>query len=179
MARWEEDIEGQEDEEAEDDFVSKSALKRQDRELQKLAAELAELPPGHLQDMKLPESLRLSVRQAASLPASGARKRQVKYIGGLLRDMDIAPIVEKIATLKNQNHLSSQHHHRIERWRDRLIEQGNTALTELLDKYPKTDRQQLRQLIRNVEKEQAQAKPPKHFRELYRYIKQILDDSAE
>ena len=115
------------------------------------------------------------------MPHKGARKRQLKYVCGLLRKHDAESIKEKLASMKNQSVHAVREHHRIERWRDRLISEGDDALGQLLSGYPQSDRQQLRLLIRNAQKEIEKAMPPKSSRELYRYLKglfEMADSSA-
>ncbi len=153
---------------------SKSSLKRDSAALQDLAAELADLSAAQLQAMALPEKLFNAVKEASTMPPKGARKRMIKFIGGLLRDMDAEPVKEQLATLKNQSVHSAREHHKIERWRDRLINEDDSALTEFLSEYPHAERQQLRQLIRNAKKEIQMQKPPRHARQLFRYIKELL-----
>jgi ribosome-associated protein len=68
--------------------------------------------------------------------------------------------------------------HRIEAWRERLLDDGDTALAQLLDEYPNADRQLLRQLVRNTLEERKRNKPPRAFRELYRELRELLTDDA-
>jgi ribosome-associated protein len=76
--------------------------------------------------------------------------------------------------MKNKSAHAVREHHIVERWRDRLIAEGNEALTELLDEQPHADRQLLRQLLRNAQKEAEADKPPRSSRLLYRYLKEIF-----
>ena len=90
-------------------------------------------------------------------------------------ESDVEPILEKVAKFKNQSGHAVREHHIVEKWRERLLNEGHDALTELLDEYPHADRQQLRQLVRNAQKEKELAKPPKSSRLLYRYLKALFD----
>ncbi len=155
---------------------SKTSLKRESAELQTLAAELAELPPVQLQALELPETVLNSIIEASQLPAKGARKRLLKYIGGLLREMDCDAVKEKLAQIKNQSAHSARQHHQVERWRERLLEEGDSVLTEFLNSYPDADRQQLRQLLRNAKQEQIKQKPPRYSRELFRFLRQLIQE---
>lgn len=157
---------------------SKSSLKRHSSALQGLAAELAALSPAQLQHMDLPEGLLKTIKEASTMPPKGARKRMIKYIGGLLREMDAEPIKEELAKLKSQSIQSARELHQIERWREQLINDDDSALTEFLSRYPHADRQQLRQLIRNAQKEQQAEKPPRFSRQLFRYLKEIINQSS-
>jgi ribosome-associated protein len=155
-------------------WVSKSQLKRDSAALQDLAAELALLSKHQLNALTLPENVVAATCQAAAMPLKGARKRQLKYIGGLLRKMDVGPILEKLAKQKNQSAHATREHHLAESWRERLLTEGDQALTELVMQFSAADSQQLRQLIRNAKKEVKTGKPPKSSREIYRVVKALI-----
>lgn len=157
---------------------NKSQIKRDIAALFALGEELVELPAAQLSSIDLPEDLRKAVLSAVGMPPKGARKRQLKYICGLLRKTEVEPIKEQLAVLKNQSAHAVREHHKIERWRERLLSEDQTALTELLDDYPLADRQQLRQLIRSAQKEASSGAPPKSSRQLYRLLKEIMEMSV-
>lgn len=154
---------------------NKSQIKRDIAVLFAMGEELVELSAAQLSTLDLPDDLYKAVISTAGMPPKGARKRQLKFICGLLRKLDIEPIKEKMARMKNQSAHAVREHHKVERWRDRLIAEGQDALTELLDDYPHADRQQLRQLMRNAQKEAEMGRPPKSSRELYRYLKELFE----
>lgn len=154
---------------------SKSQQKRESAALQDLAAELADLSRSELTGLSLPEPLFNAVCEASGMPPKGARKRMLKYIGGMLRKMDVEPVREKLAKLRNQSVHSAREHHKIERWRDRLMSEDDQALTALLSEYPNADRQKLRQLIRNAKKEAETQKPPKSSRQLFRILRELFE----
>jgi len=113
------------------------------------------------------------------MPHKGARKRLLKFIAGQLHKTDVEPILEKLARIKNKSAHAVREHHIAERWRDRLISEGNDALTALLDEQPHADRQVLRQLLRNAQKEVETGKPPKSSRLLYRRLKELFKVEGE
>lgn len=154
---------------------SKSRLKRDSAALQSLAAELAALPRTQLDLMGLSETMYTSVCEAASMPHKGARKRLLKFIGGMLRKMDADVIRNNLDQIKNQNKNASRELHKIEQWRDRLLAEENQALTELITEFPMADRQQIRQLIRNAKKEIQLEKPPKSARLLFKNLRTLFD----
>lgn len=153
---------------------SKSQRKRDSAALQDLGAELVNMPKSKLAAIPLDEDLREAIALAQSIKAHGGRKRQILYIGKLLRGIDATPIREAIAKLDQTDAASVAHLHRLERWRERLLAEGNDALTQLLGEFPAADSQRLRQLIRNAQQEQAASKPPKSSRELFRYLRELL-----
>ncbi|MEW6647722.1 MAG: ribosome biogenesis factor YjgA [Pseudomonadota bacterium] len=153
---------------------SKSQLKRDAHELVDLGAALVELAAAQLAEIPLSEEVLAAVRETRGITAHGARKRQLKYLGKLLRQEDDAPIREALERLQGRHALTVAHHHQCERWRDRLIAEGDAALAPLLDEFPHADRQQLRQLMRAAQTEQAQGKPPKSARELFRALRELI-----
>jgi len=160
---------------------NKTRIKKDMAVLFTLSEELSELPPAQLKALELPDNIHKALTEASGMPHKGARKRLLKYITGQLNKIDTEPYLEKLARTKNQSAHAVREHHIAERWRARLLKDGNAALTELLNEHPHADRQQLRQLIRNAQKETELAKPPKSSRLLYRYLKVILniDDDTE
>jgi ribosome-associated protein len=157
-----------------DDLPSKSQRKREMTALQDIGAELVELNEQQLAGIELPENLRAAVTEARKLRAHGARRRQLQYIGKLMRQVDPEPIREKLDGFRSTSAAETARLHRIERWRDRLL--GNpAALAEFIAAHPGTDSQQLRTLIRNTTEERARGKPPKHFRALFQMIKAVLE----
>lgn len=153
---------------------NKSQIKREMADLNTFAEELTRLPTSQLQQFELDDALYNGLVTAAGLPATGARKRQMKYICGLLRKMDITPLQEKLARLQSKSAHAVREHHLAERWRDQLVNGEESVLTGLLFEYPNADRQQLRHLVRSAKKEITSTAPPKYSRLLYRYLKEIL-----
>src|SRR5512139_3727282 len=153
---------------------SKSQRKRDSAALQDLGAELVNMPKSKLAAIPLDEDLREAIALAQSIKAHGGRKRQILYIGKLLRGIDATPIREAIAKLDQTDAASVAHLHRLERWRERLLTEGNVALTQLLGEFPAADSQHLRQLIRNAQQEHAAGKPPKSSRELFKYLRELI-----
>lgn len=155
---------------------NKTRIKKEIATLFALGEEMAGLSPDQLTTLMLPEKILQAVREVSGMPHKGARKRLLKYIAGQLYQIDPAPIIEKMARIKNKSAHAVREHHLAEQWRDRLIAEGNDAVTDLLDDYPHADSQQIRQLIRNAHKESAASKPPKSARILYRYVKELLQE---
>jgi len=157
---------------------NKTQLKRDMAALFELGEKMSELTVMQLSTLELPENIHKAVIEVAGMPHKGARKRLLKFIAGQLHKIDVEPIVEKLARLENKSAHAVREHHIVERWRDRLMAEGNDALTELLDEYPDADRQHLRQLLRNAQKEAETARPPKSSRLLYRYLKALFKFEA-
>lgn len=155
-------------------YVSKSQLKRESNALQALGEELVDLPAAKLERIPLPQELAEAVALAQRIKARGGRKRQLQYIGKLMRRLDEAPIRQAMDQLKGESARKTAHLHKVERWRERLLDEGDSALAELLEEYPTADRQHLRQLMRNAQREKKQNKPPKSARELFRSLRDLM-----
>jgi ribosome-associated protein len=158
---------------------NKTRIKKEIAALFDLGEELSKLSPALLDTFELPENIRKSVFEVSGMPHKGARKRLLKYIAGQLHKIEVEPILEKLARIKNKSAHGIREHHIAERWRDRLIKGNNEDLAELLDEMPNADSQHLRQLMRNAQKEAAAMKPPKSSRLLYRYLKELLSGHPE
>lgn len=154
--------------------VSKSQRKREMSALQELGAALVDLPSGKLDTISMPEILLQAVMEAKRLNKHGARRRQMQYIGRLMREVDADAIRAGLDEATNQGAEAVARMHRAERWRTRLLD-DESALAEFLQAHPGVDAQQLRTLIRNTRRENEQGKPPRSYRLLYQEIHRILD----
>ena len=156
--------------------VSKSQRKREAHALQALGESLVKLNKSALAQIPLSDDLRKAIDEARRLHQHGALKRQLQYIGKLMRQCDIEPIRSAYDKVTNSYREDVEQHHELEQWRDRLLSDGDPALEKLLLEHPELDRQHVRQLIRTAHKEAANAKPPKAARELFRYLREIIAD---
>ncbi len=158
--------------------VSKSQLKRDSHARQALGEQLVKLNGEQLRQFDLPENLLQAIKTAQTIKQHGAKKRQLQYIGKLMRAIDVEPIQDKLDDLQGVSAQAIAAQHKIELWRQRLIEEGDGALEALCAEYPQIDRQRVRQLLRNVQKEAQQNKPPKALRELFKYLRQCLIEAG-
>ena len=151
---------------------SKSQRKRDALALQALADELVRLPASQLDALPLDDALREGVLEARTL-ARGAYRRQLRFIGRLLREGDADPVRSALAALKRAGDTDRARLARLERWRERLMEEGDAAVTELLDAFPGADAQQLRRLVRNARREREAGQPPHSYRRLFRLLREL------
>ena len=154
---------------------NKTQIKKDMAALFALSEEISELSVTQINTLELPENIHKAILEVSKMPHKGARKRLLKYITGQLNKIDVEPILEKLARIKNKSAHGVREHHIVERWRDRLVNGGQEALTAFLNEHPEADRQQVRQLLRNIQKETETNKPPKSSRLLYRYLKSLLN----
>ncbi|HHF6562100.1 TPA: ribosome biogenesis factor YjgA [Haemophilus influenzae] len=154
-------------------WVSKSEIKRDAEDLKQLGEKIVNLTKNNLARIPLNESLLDAIELAQRLQKE-ARRRQLQYIGKLLRGIDVEPIREVLDKIENKHNQQQAMLHKIEKVRDELVEKGDVALTNLLNDYPDGDRQQLRNLIRSAQKELEQNKPSKAYREIYQMLKVLM-----
>jgi ribosome-associated protein len=153
---------------------SKSQRKREMTALQDIGEQLVELTRSQLDKLALPEALMEAVQMARSMNQRGARKRQLQYIGKVMRSVDADPIRAALEALGKAHQHAAGQFHAIERWRDRLLTQGDAALEEFFEKYPDADRQHLRQLVRNAMAEKLADKAPRVARVLFHYLREVM-----
>lgn len=157
-----------------DEPLSKTQLKAEADALQDLGVKLIALPKDKLAKLNLPERLDDAIREAKRLTANGAIRRQKQHIGSLMRDIETTEIVDQLHRWDGKHTAENAHFHMLERWRDRMIESPE-VVAEWMKLHPHTDSQQLRTLIRNVQRELVANKPPKSSRELFKLIREATE----
>ena len=154
-----------------DDLPSRSQLKRDSQELRDMGEQLVLMPNAHLDKITLDSSLLAAIKEARRLKNPDARRRQIQYIGKLLRNIDLTEIRYSVEKLNHQSQTFRQHFAMLEQWRDRLIDEGNSAIEEFLIDYPNADRQQIRNLSRQAGRGKTSAAKTK----LFKYLKEITE----
>jgi ribosome-associated protein len=157
--------------------TSKTKRKAEMDELQDIGVRLVGLSKERLAKLDLPERLLDAVNEAKRITANGATRRQKQYIGSLMREVDVAPIVDQLQRWDGKHTAENAYFHQLERWRDRLIA-DERLVSEWMIKYPQTDSQQLRTLIRNAQREQSANKAPKSSRALFILLRENSESSA-
>jgi len=162
--------------ETEEECISKSQLKRDAHSITELGKKLVQLNKASLAKIPLPDNLLDAVNAAKNIRPHqhGALKRQLLFIGKLMRKIDHEPIRIAYEAATDHYRTDIKHLHLIEDWRDRLLAEGDSALSELLKQKPEADRQHLRQLMRSAKRESERNKPPRSARELFQYLKELL-----
>lgn len=154
---------------------NKSQVKRDMVEIAQLAEKLTQLAATQLAAMALPENIETAIMEAKAMPATKpARKRQLKFIAGQLRKIELSKITQLCQQIQSKNTQDARQHQQLEQWRDKLIaSKDNAVLTALLSQFPTADAQYLRQLRELAQKEAQLAKPPKSARALFHYLKTV------
>ena len=161
--------------EPEYDRPSKSELKRQSNELQKLGEQLVDAPRDRVKRVPMPEDVRDVILETQTITNHEGRRRALQFVGKKMRTLDeeeVAAIQRAIDSWKGASKSETAALHALERRREKLLS-DDKALTALLEENPELDVQHLRTLIRNARKEVAESKPPKAYREIFQILKDL------
>ena len=167
-----------------DDEPSKSQRKRDADAVRQLGATLAALGESERATIPLSDDVRAAIDEYNRIHQRGARKRQLGFLAKRLRQIDLEPVEQALERLRQITRSQTDSLHRVEHWRNRLLgdvdnESSSDAMTEFIDTYPSTDRQQMRQLQRRSLAEREAGRPPAHARQLFRLIRDQVAPSIE
>lgn len=160
--------------------LSKTQRKQAMHRLQELGEALVALPEDRLARIELPDTLREAVLAARRIRAHEGRRRQLQYVGKLMRRVDPEPIAEALAAFALGSATDALQLHEAEAWRERLIAEDG-ALTQWVAEHPGTDVQRLRQLIRGAREDaaaDARQRSGRGYRELFKFVRQQLNEKA-
>ncbi|OZG70548.1 hypothetical protein BTA51_25795 [Hahella sp. CCB-MM4] len=157
---------------------SKTSKKKAMQALQDLGKELAQLRQEQLDELPISDRLKDALIDYQKFPSHEAKRRQLQYIGKLMRDVDEEELQPYLDKFREGSTTQTALHHSAERWREQLLSGGNEALTEFVDEHPGGDVQHLRHLIRNTQKDIEQNKNRGAAKKLYRYIRDMLEENA-
>jgi ribosome-associated protein len=152
---------------------SKSQAKREMLALQSLGEQLVDLSPNQMSKIEMPQDLRKAVLFARTLKKSEARRRQMQYIGTLMRDADPEPIRKALDEISRGRGHDAQLFRELEQWRNGLIDGNDDFLGDIANHFPDADRKRLHRLVLNARKEREENKPPIASRALFRYLRQL------
>ncbi|MCB1915764.1 MAG: DUF615 domain-containing protein [Rhodocyclaceae bacterium] len=156
---------------------SKTRRKKDMLELQALGEALVAISGERLHAVPMPDALRDAVLEAQRIRQRGAKRRQLQYIGRLMREVDAEPIRRALDEFAGRSREHAARQHRLEHLREQLLE-DETILQQLAEQWPGADLQQLRVQRRNALKERQLGKAPKAYRQLFRLLRE-LDDGAD
>lgn len=164
------------DSENDSDILSKTQLKSQMNDLQKLGESLIDLSPASLAKIPMDEDLLDAVMLARRiLRKKEGYRRQLQLIGKLMRHRDVQPIEQALIVIQNSYQKATGAFHKLEVLRDEILAKGDEAIETVLAEHTQLDRQKLRQLVRQANKQQSENKAPKAARELFKYLKQAIN----
>ncbi|WP_462320308.1 ribosome biogenesis factor YjgA [Halochromatium sp.] len=162
---------------ADESRPSRSQIKREHLALQSLAEQLLTLPRQQLEGLSLSEATWVAIDETARIKDQRALRRHYKRIANCLARENTEPLQALLAQREAQARAASARQHQVERWRERLIEEGDEALGELIGAYPEIDRQQLRSLVRAAQRDTERGRPEAP-RRLFRHLRAVLDAAA-
>lgn len=155
---------------------SRTRQKNEDRALQRLGEQLLALSAEQLAAIEIPEALNQAIGACRRMKSHGARRRQLQYIGVLMRNCDADTIRTGLERIKGGALQQARVFKKVEAWRDALREGDEATLEEILDQCPDADRQRLTQLMRNARPEVGRDQAVKASRKLFRYLREVYDD---
>lgn len=159
--------------------LSKTRRKQQMEELQSLGEDLVELSSERIKNIDIPEDLRSAVSDAQRMSRHDeAKRRQMQYIGKIMRHVDVEPIRAALALVRGESASETARLHRLERLRTKLLA-DETVLHVIATDYPSVDLQHLRSLRRAALKEHEQNKPPRSFRAIYQLLKDLEQEKRQ
>ncbi len=164
------------------DGPSRSQQRRDALAILELAETLVGLPDAELARIPLGEDIVAEVRRARAIRQQIARKRQTQFLAKQMRRLDdeqIEPIRKALDHDRHQAAIETAHLHHAERWRDRLLAEGDVALAEWLERHPAGDSQKLRALTRQARLEAERGKPPRAARELFRLLRDTPEETRD
>jgi ribosome-associated protein len=163
--------------EGEDEFISKTRRKKQMRQLQDVGAALVELSRELLARIDMPEMLREAVAACQGITKHEARRRQMQYIGKIMRNVDAGPIAEQLAGLEAPSKKQTALFHVAEKWRDDILADPQ-AMARFEREFPHADLHRIRQLAEAARSERAAKRAPKHVRELFHAVNAVVQEAA-
>ena len=163
----------------EEEWVSKSQKKRECDAMQRIGDKLLKLKPDELALIDLPAELEDALNEAHRIHSNSALKRQRQYLGKIIRSCDSETIEKQLNTVIHRNDTNTAQFKKIERWRDRLIDNDKQVLGEIIQQHPALDRQHVHNLVRQAAKEKTTNKPPAASRKLFKYLREISVVSGE
>ena len=158
---------------------SRSEQRRGALEIFELGEKLVALTPAQLAKLPIPEDLLPHIEDTQRIPSHIARKRQLQFLAKQMRreeDETLDAIRDAMDAGGEVSRRETAQLHQVEAWRARLLADGDAALTELLALHPASDRQHLRQLVRNANEETLRNKPPHAYRELFRVLRELVGE---
>lgn len=157
---------------------SKSAVKRQMIALQEIGESLTRLTDKQLANVPIDDERLLdAIRESQQITSNSARKRHLQYIGKLMRDTDVEAIERALRAMYKQKQDKNNAFHDLEKLRDSILEQGLGGIEQVITRWPSANRQQLRQLVLQHQRELKNNKPPAASRKLFKALREFQENA--
>lgn len=161
----------------EDDYKSKSELKREMHALQEIGKRLMDLRPDQVEPLPISDRLRAAIDESRRIRQHEARRRHLQYVGKVMRQEDqLDQLIQALEAFDAGSAEHTRRQHLAERWRDRLIAEGDSVVGEFIDYCPDADIQHLRNLARNARRDAQKEKNTGQARKLFRYLRECIDN---
>ena len=158
-----------------EDYISKTDLKKEAKDLQSFAMKLIKLSKSHRSQLAASDELLAAMTLADKIKTKpDALRRHIQYMAKQLKDEDLSLLQQQVDDFNQPGGVSAKLTKKIETIRDELIEQGDEMINQLVQQNPNLERQKLRQLVRQAKKEWAQEKPDKNYKELFQFLKNTI-----
>lgn len=161
-----------------DERPSRSQLKRDSHDLQKLGLDLAALGDTVVKEAGLPSEVEDALLRIKKVTKHEARRRHLQYVGKLMRTFNTGPVREIVEAAKQGHTIKTAEFHRLESVRDKLVDGDDALLQELFDAHPE-EGARLRQLVLAARREKAKEKPLKNFRALFKFLRSLPSDTEK
>ena len=157
---------------------SKSQLKREMHALQDLGKRMLELSNDQLDTLPISDTLRRAIEESHRIRQNEARRRHLQFIGKIIRKEDDPEALQRaIDAFDSGSEEHTRRHHLAERWRDRMIAEGDGVIGEFFSYCPDADLQHLRNLVRNARKDVEKQNNTGQARKLFRYLRECIDEA--
>ncbi|MGM0952062.1 MAG: ribosome biogenesis factor YjgA [Pseudomonadota bacterium] len=159
---------------------SKSQIKREMQALQEVGKRMLNLSDEQLDSLPISDTLRAAIVESRRIPKHEARRRHLHYIGKVLRSEEDPDAIERgLDAFISGSEEHTRRHHLAERWRDRMINEGDAVVAEFIDYCPAAEVQHLRNLVRNARKEVEKQKNTGQGRKLFRALREWIDEAEQ
>jgi len=163
--------------EDDDNWVSKTQRKKNCDKILELGEKMIHLNQEELAQIDMDDELRGAIEEAQRIKSHGALKRQKHYIAKVMRGLEDETLAAQVERILHKHDIYNADFKRMEKWRDTIIEDGDQGINKFIEQYPHADRHHLRQLVRNAAKEKKNNKPPAAYRQIFKYIRELADQS--
>lgn len=159
-----------------EELPSKSQRKRDMTTLQKMGETIVNLTKSKFAKLELPPQLAKAIIDARAIESATVRRRQLQYIGKIMRNVDSDAIQKSLQNLDHNSQQNNAKLRQIETWRQQLITDTDETFHQLLIQYPQLDRQFVNQLLRNIKKQPPTEKSASASKELFQYLKKLAEN---
>jgi len=165
--------------EKDDNWISKTQRKKNCDDILSLGEKMITLNKDELAEINMDTELRDAIHEAQRIKSNSALKRQKHYIAKIMRGLDDPSLAPQVERILHKDDIYNADFKRMEKWRDIMIEKNDTGINEFIAQHPQADRHHLRQLLRNIKKEQKNNKPPTAYRQIFKYIREVINQNQD